>query len=186
MDHALRMNHDFDVLVGKPEQEMRFDYLERFVGERRAVDGDLAPHTPGWMAQRIIDRRCRESLNGPVAEWPSRSGQHDSTNLRRRMSGNALENRAVLAVDRDDFAKPLSARVSYQITRDNESLLVGERDTLSSLQRSKRGVQSSRTDDCVDHDIDVIAGSRGNQRLSSALPGFVCIRLRFHHSDEGR
>src|SRR5207247_2103030 len=93
------------------------------------------------------DRRCRESLNGPVAERPPRSGQHDSTNLRRRMSGNALENRAVLAVDRDDFAKPLSARVSYQITRDNESLLVGERDTLSSLQRSKRGVQSRRTDE---------------------------------------
>ena len=92
----------------------------------------------------------------------------------------------MLAVDRNDFAKPRSACVSHEITRDNEGLLIGERDTLSSLQCSKRGVQSSRTDDCVEHDIDIVASSRSNQRVSSALPGFVCIRLRFHHSNEGR
>src|SRR5438552_2295322 len=180
------MNHDLDVLVREPEQEVRFDHLECLVGEGRTVDRDLPSHAPGRMAQCIIYCRRRESLNAPVTERAAGSSEHNATNLRRRMSSNALENRAMLAVDRDNFPRSSSARVPYEIACDYKGFLVGERNALSSFQRSKCGVEPGSTDDRVEHDIDVIAGSSSDQRVRSALPGLVCISLRFHHSHKRR
>ena len=57
VNDALRMYDDIDSLVGKTEEEVRLDYFERLVGECRAIDGDLSPHPPRRMTQRILD--CR-------------------------------------------------------------------------------------------------------------------------------
>ena len=63
---ALRMHDDLDAVVRQAEQEVRLDDLERLVGERRAVDGDLASHAPGRMPQRVLERRVLELLGGPL------------------------------------------------------------------------------------------------------------------------
>src|SRR5207244_2742714 len=42
MYDALRMDNDLDALVRQTEQIVRFDDLERLVGECRAIDRDLA------------------------------------------------------------------------------------------------------------------------------------------------
>src|SRR6185437_13713008 len=101
---------------------MRFDYFERLVGERRAIDGDLAPHSPRRVTQRILHCRPRELRVAPVAEWSAGSGEHHPTQLRCRMAGDALQDRAVLAVHGDDLARARRARPPDEVAGDDESL----------------------------------------------------------------
>ena len=60
VDDRGRMHHDLDLLVGQVEQEVRLDQLEPLVGERGRVDGDLRPHLPGRMRQRVGPRNSFE------------------------------------------------------------------------------------------------------------------------------
>ena len=57
VNHALRVDDNFDSIIRKTEQKMRFDDFERLVSQGRAIDGDLATHLPGWVSERILDRR---------------------------------------------------------------------------------------------------------------------------------
>src|SRR2546423_13732229 len=51
VNNTLGMDHHVDTLVGETEKKMRFDHLERFIDQSRAVDADLATHAPGRMSQ---------------------------------------------------------------------------------------------------------------------------------------
>src|SRR5207237_2430894 len=84
VNYALWMDNYVDALVGKPEQEMSFDYLERLVGECRAIDGDLASHSPRRMTKRVIYSRGGESLGDTVAERSAGRGSPHTTHLRTR------------------------------------------------------------------------------------------------------
>src|SRR5712692_916673 len=116
------MYHDFDAIVRKAKQKMCFDDFEGLVGERRAVDGDLAAHLPGRVPQGIIHTRRRESLRAPAAEWSARRGEHDSTDGRRRVSGDALKDGAVLAVNGNDLACSRGTRLPHQVSGDDPRL----------------------------------------------------------------
>src|SRR5712671_5106347 len=164
---------------------MRFDHLERLVGEGGAVDRNLAPHLPGWMTERVLHGGGRQSLRAPATKGAARRREDDAAHGRRRMPGDALKDRAVLAVHRNDFARSGRANLPHQISRDDERLLVGERDTLSFFERGERCVQASGTNDRIQHDVHIIAGSGCDQGISPALPGTVGVGLGFHHSDEG-
>src|SRR5688572_787818 len=81
MDDALRMDHHLDPVVRNTEQEMRLDDLERLVGERRAVDGDLSSHSPRRMTEGVIDRGPLQTLARPVAKRAARCRENDATHL---------------------------------------------------------------------------------------------------------
>src|SRR5262245_51901294 len=68
VDDALRMDDDLDAIVRQPEEEMRFDHLERLVGQRCAVDSDLTSHPPRRMSERVFERRSLELLRRPLAK----------------------------------------------------------------------------------------------------------------------
>src|SRR3979411_738771 len=104
MHDALRMNNYFYSVIRQAEQEVRLDYLERLVGQSRAVDRDLSAHSPGWMPQGVLDSGRSETRGTPVAERAARRRENHPSHLRGGMPGDALEDRAVLAVDGDDFA----------------------------------------------------------------------------------
>src|SRR6185295_10626931 len=140
VNDALWMDHHVDPIVRKSEQKMGLDDFERLVGERCAVDGDLASHSPRRVSQRVLDRRRRQPLDTPVAKRTARSSQHNTPNLRGRMTGDALQDRAVLTVDGNHFAGAGIAGLPHQITGDYESFLVGESDPLSALERRQSGI----------------------------------------------
>ena len=89
---------------GNAEQKVRLDHLERLVRQRRAVDGDLASHLPGGMPQRVVERRGLELLRRPLPKRAARRRDDHAPHLDARPAGDALENRAVLAVDGNDLA----------------------------------------------------------------------------------
>ena len=97
------MDHDVDAIVRNAEQKVRLDHLERLVRQRRAVHGDLAPHLPGRMLQGVVQRRAGKTLARPRAEGSARGGEHETTHFAGRASADALENRAMLAVDRNEL-----------------------------------------------------------------------------------
>ena len=68
VDDALRVHHHLERVVRQAEQVVGLDQLERLVGQRGAVHGDLAAHPPGRVAQRLLDRRLPYPLGGPLAE----------------------------------------------------------------------------------------------------------------------
>src|SRR5688572_28301340 len=144
---------------------MCFDDLERFVGECGTVDGDLSTHPPRGVPQRILNGRVSEALSAPIAKRSTRCSEDDPFHLRARMTGNALENRAVLAVDGNDLARSGSACLSHQVPRDNESFLVRKSDTLSRFERSQRCVEAGGADDGVENNVDVIASRGGDERI---------------------
>src|SRR2546423_9903048 len=131
MDNALRMHHHVNAIIRQIEEKVRLDYFERLVGERRAVDGDLATHLPRWMSQRVFDGGLCELLFAPATERPTRRSQHNSSHLRCGVTCDALQNRAVLAIYRNDLAASGCARLLNYIAGNDQCFLVGESDAFS-------------------------------------------------------
>jgi hypothetical protein len=100
------------------------------------------------------------------------------------VSSDTLKNRAVLAVYRNDLARPAAARLPHEISSDNQRLLVGERDALSTFESGQRSVEPRRAYYGIQDYVDVIAGSRCDQGFGPAPPGVIRIGLGFDHADE--
>ena len=47
------MDDDVDLVVIDPEQLVGLDHLQALVHQRARVDGDLRPHLPGGMGERL-------------------------------------------------------------------------------------------------------------------------------------
>ena len=79
MHHALRMNHDLDLLRRRAEQPVRFDDFERLVHHGRRIHRNLAPHDPVRMgaglvrghAMQLCQRRFAERTAGGRQQHPA-------------------------------------------------------------------------------------------------------------------
>ena len=133
------MHHDIDLIVRQSEQEVRLDDLERLVGQRGAVHGNLVAHAPGRMRERVIDGGERHLLARLGAEGATGGGEHHATDLvHRRRRLEALEERVVLAVDRNDANVGLGGGRHDHRAGGDERLLVRERDVAAPLDGDKR------------------------------------------------
>lgn len=83
------------------EQPVRLDHLESFIDQRGAVDRDLVAHPPLGMFQRLFHRHVGQLLAAAVAESPA-AASDDQPSHGRLFSRQALEDRRVFRVDRDD------------------------------------------------------------------------------------
>src|SRR5688572_11029225 len=184
MDDALRVNNDFDAVVGQIEQNVRLDYLERFVRERSAVDRVLPPHAPGRVPQSIRDTHPGETLRAPPAKRSTRSGENNAPHFTARMPGDALKDRRVLAVDRYELAMPILCGLLHEIAGDHERFLVGERDALPSLESRERRLEAGHADNGVDHNVHIAASGRLDERLCPTAPALSCLDSRLNHADE--
>src|SRR2546422_2418816 len=99
---------------------MGFDDFERLVDERGGIDRDLLAHRPGRMLERFGHRRARDPLGTPGAERAARRGENEPRELGRPAPRHALQDGAVLGIDRDDFAAALTRR-DRKSTRLNSS-----------------------------------------------------------------
>ena len=98
------MDDSVDTRSIHAEEPMRLDDLKCFVHHRRGVDGDLGPHTPGRVVERLLDRRVVDALLGPGSKRPTRSCQDKAFDLIGLAPGrDALEDRTMLGVDRDEL-----------------------------------------------------------------------------------
>ena len=140
MDDALRMDHDADLLGLQVEQPARLDHLERLVHHRRRIDRDLAAHHPVRVGAGLVGRHVGQRRRVARAERPARGGQHDVVDARRpgrAVFGQALEDRRVLAVDRQQRRAALAHRLHEQRAADDQRLLVGEQQALAGARRGE-------------------------------------------------
>jgi hypothetical protein len=80
------------------------------------------------MCERLLGRHVLELGARATAEGASRAGEHEGVDLLRLASLEALEERGVLAVDRQDPAPPPLACGESELSGGDEALLVRERE----------------------------------------------------------
>src|SRR5688572_29837623 len=105
------------------------------------------------MSQRILESRLLELMLAPSAKRTSGGGEDYAFDFRARSARDALKNRAVLAVHRNDLTATLNACLLRQGTCNYERLLVRKSHTLARSKRGKRRVKSCCPDDRVEHDV---------------------------------
>ena len=90
----------------------------------------------------------------------------------------------MLTVDRHKLAAAVGAGRMHEMARHHECFLVGERDALAPFERGQRCVEAGRSNDGIDHDIDVVAGRGGNETVPAALPCTMISRAVVHEANE--
>src|SRR5687768_15872097 len=182
VNDALRVHHYVDAIVRKAEKKMCLDDFECLVRERRRIDGDLPPHRPRWMPQRFFERRARELIVAPSAEWSPGSREDYSAHIGVRPARYALKNRAVLAVNRHYLATTVDARLRGQRARNDESLLVGQSYALSRAQRGQSCVESRSADDCIENNVGSGKCRCVDETLDPHVPSFATILSAVHET----
>src|SRR3954470_14234334 len=90
--YALRVHDDVDVFIWDAKEVVSLDYLERFIRQRRAVDGDLATHLPRRMTQRVVDGRGAQLQRGPLSKRTAGRSDDQSADVLDVAAGDALQN----------------------------------------------------------------------------------------------
>ena len=148
-----RMDDDLDRVVRQVEEEVRLDQLEALVGQRRGVDGDLRPHLPGRVRERVRRRDVFELVARAPAEGTAAGREDESPDLVPRHVSEELERRRVLAVDRQQQPSAPRPRVAGELACGDEALLVRERERDAALERPERRVDAGEADDRVEDDV---------------------------------
>ena len=148
-----RLEHDLDPLVRQAEEEVRLEQLEPLVRERGGVDGDLRPHAPGRVGERLLGSHVLELVARAAPERPAGAGEDERVDLLRRAAFEALEGGRVLAVDGEKEPSSPLPRLERQLARRDEALLVRERQRHAALERPERRGQPGEADDRVEDDI---------------------------------
>ena len=159
MHDALRMYDHLDLRRFHAEQQAGLDQLEPLVHQGGRIDRDLAAHVPARMGAGLLRRDRGESSaagvrrNGPPeavsstrrTPWPGTPGL--------RAGRQALEDRVVLAVDRDQGGAAAARRLDQQRPGHHQRFLVGEQHALAGSRRRQRRRQAGRADDRRHHGV---------------------------------
>src|SRR5207245_4560605 len=116
------------------------------VRERGRVHCDLRAHAPGRMCEGLFRADARELVAGAAAEWATGARQHEARDLVGRRALEALIDRRMLAVDRQDPAAAPFLRRDCEVTSRNEALFVRKREVDAMLERPERRVDAREAD----------------------------------------
>gem|GEM_PF-6751358 len=187
MHNALRMDDHFYLIVWNPEKKMRFNNFQRFVGERCAIDRDLAAHRPGRMLQRIGKRRAGNLIGTPGAKRTAARRDHESPDITAIAPSEALQNRRMLTVHGNDLTTTAFTRCRGERACHHERFLVRERHTFAGFECRECRIQTGSANNGVEHDIHIVARRRFDQRIRTNPPiiRHVCA-IRRNDSDKHR
>ena len=109
LDHRvhdrLRVDDDVDPVEADAEQQVRLDDLEPLVDQRRGVRRDQRAHRPGRVGERLLGADVGERGAVAAAERPAGGGEDQPAHLLGPPAAQALGERGVLGVDRDDLVR---------------------------------------------------------------------------------
>ncbi len=157
LDHRvhqrLRMDDNVDVVVGHAEEQMRLDQLETLVHQGGRVDRDERPHVPRRVRKGLFGRHLAQLVTSAAPERPAACGQDELAHLRGPTTAQALGERGVLGVHRDEPGRVTAEGVEYQRATGDERLLVGQGHRATRTQRRERRGEAHRTGDAVENDV---------------------------------
>ena len=152
MDDRGWVHHHLDQVVRHAEQKMGLDQLEALVRERRRINGDLRPHRPRRMRERVLDGDLvgLQPLRAPAAKRPAGRREHVAGGGRPTGGLDELEERRVLAVDGNQLASAAPPSLQSELAAGDEALLVrraraGGRARGSTVSRAVRRSRRSRS-----------------------------------------
>ena len=155
------MNDDLDLIGAHTEQPVRLDDFEALVHQSGGIDRDLAPHAPCRMHQRILRRDARQLGRRTSAERSSRRGQDEPSDLRPGAPVQALVDRVVLAVDRQNGDATAAGGLGDDAASHHEHFLVRKRDGLAVLDGRDHRFEPLGPRGGAQHEVDV--GMRGDR-----------------------
>ena len=171
LDHRVhdagRVDDHLDAVEGDAEEQVRLDHLEALVHQGGRVDRHDRTHVPRRVGQRFVDRDLGQLLAGAAPERSTAGREHEASYLVGAAASQALGQRTVLAVDRDDLPG-LRARSDHG-SADDQRLLVGQGEGVARVERSQRGAQPHGTGHRVEHHVARRTGRLGGGIL--AQPG---------------
>ncbi len=94
-----------------------------------------------------------EAIGRQLAERSARRGENNPLDGLARPPFDTLEDRVVLAVDRQQTHAVLAHRASHDLAGDDQHFLIGEGDILAGLDRSERRRQTECTDQRRHHEL---------------------------------
>ena len=156
VDDAFAVHHHVHAIFRDTEQPGGFDDFQPFVHHGSAVDGNFRAHRPVGVAQRLRGRDVRQLCRRPAEKRPAgrRQNQFAQRAVGRR-GLQALENRAVLAVYRQNRDAACLRGLHDQRAARHQRLFVGQRDGMPGLDGGQRRPQPGDPDDGVQHDAAV-------------------------------
>ena len=109
---------------------------------------------------------CQPFLR-PAPERAARRGQHQRLERLRGSALQALLQRRVLAVDRQQQTAAAAHGGGHQLAARHQALLVGEGQVAAGVERRHRGLEPGGADDRVQHDV---GSERAHQLHHAVLP----------------
>ncbi len=126
VDDALPVEEDVDAVQGDIEQPAGLDALQPLVEEGGAVHGDLLPHLPVGVSQRLLGGDPVHLLGRRIAEGAAGGGEDDALDAVRLFAPEALPDGGVLAVDGAELGAVASGLGGDELAGDDQDLLVGQ------------------------------------------------------------
>src|SRR5581483_9370449 len=102
MDNALRLHHHLYLLIGYAKEPVGLNHLQALIHQGRRIDSDLWSHTPGGMSESLLDRYRAKLVQRRAAERTAGGGDNQAAHVANLLAAQALPERAVLAIDRQD------------------------------------------------------------------------------------
>ena len=150
------MHDDSNLLALEAEEPARLDHFEPFVHHRRGVDRILRSHSPGRdEPSPPRDRRAPSHLARRAPERATRRGQHERGDARAFLADQTLEDRTMLAVDRQKTATAAAGRFHEQRAGSDDQLLVCDGDVDAAFDRGEDRFECDRTVGRGKHDLPV-------------------------------
>src|SRR5579859_2737032 len=132
VDDRLRVHDDAEPAERHAEQQVRLDQLQALVDQGGAVHRDDRAHLPGGMGERLLRGHIGQLGPAAAAERPAAGGQHQAPYFLGPAAAQALRDRRVLGVDRDDL--PRLGPLGHQRPADDQRLLVRQRERAAGVQ----------------------------------------------------
>src|SRR5690606_26581690 len=128
VDDRLGMHDDLDLVVADAKEPVRLDNFESFVHHGRRIDGDLSPHRPGWMLQRVGGPRSFHLVLASGAERTAGSREDRLGDSIARFTLKALPDSGMLTVDGEESSPAPGQHLRDELASGAQRLLVGEHD----------------------------------------------------------
>src|SRR5207302_6569448 len=124
---------------------------------------------------RLLRSHADELVAGAAAERPARAGEDERVHLLCTATFEALVERRVLAVHRQESAGTARASGERELSRGDEALLVREREVDTMLERPERRMDAGEADNRVQHDVGPGALEQLREVTTDLLEGRVDV-----------
>ena len=149
--HRLAVHDDPHVVVSDAEEVVGLDHLEPLVHHRGRVYGDLAPHPPRRMLERVLRPDPSKPRLLQTEEGSPRRRHQNLPYLRPSSPLQTLEDRRVLRVYR--YYAVIVRQAHNPLAAGDEGFFVGEGDAVSRPQGGHGCGEASEADYTVQDDV---------------------------------